>query len=155
MISSINLLRDSKRTDVTVFSTFFFTKLDVLYDNFNYSAVARWTKNVDIFQQYLVLIPVHLSDHWILIAVNMSDNVISVYDSMKKSYSECDKLVSEYTLKYLEEESIAKKKKKLERTKWTIKIVDCKQQLNEYDCGVHVLCNGFLLLNNDDNKLCE
>ncbi|CDW52635.1 Sentrin [Trichuris trichiura] len=47
---------------VYAFSTFFFLKLQ----RSGHAGVCKWTKDVDIFSYDLLLIPIHLSNHWVL-----------------------------------------------------------------------------------------
>ena len=50
-------IRDLKCTDITLFSTFFFTKLVGLQNRgFDYDAVSKWTKTENIFEKRCVLI---------------------------------------------------------------------------------------------------
>lgn len=48
---------------VHAFSTFFYPKLI----SGGYKAVRRWTRGVDLFQQDLILVPIHLRVHWALV----------------------------------------------------------------------------------------
>ena len=47
-----------------------------------YNSVKRWTKEVDLFSYSLVLVPVHLGDHWCLATIDMDKKSIVYYDSM-------------------------------------------------------------------------
>lgn len=48
---------------VHAFNTFFYTKLT----SGGYAGVRRWTRGVDLFEQDIVLVPVHLRVHWALV----------------------------------------------------------------------------------------
>ena len=48
--------------------------------NCGYVCVKRWTKKVDLFSYSLVLLPVHLGDHWCLETINMDEKLIVNYD---------------------------------------------------------------------------
>lgn len=45
------------------FSTFFYPKLK----SGGYQAVKRWTKGVNLFEQELILVPIHRKVHWSLV----------------------------------------------------------------------------------------
>lgn len=45
------------------FSTFFYSKLSSM----GYNAVKRWTKEVDLFQHDIILVPIHIRLHWALV----------------------------------------------------------------------------------------
>ncbi|MEQ2196144.1 Sentrin-specific protease 5, partial [Xenoophorus captivus] len=62
---------------VHFFNSFFYKQLVAK----GYDGVKRWTKKVDLFSKWLLLIPIHLEIHWSLIAVTMATKTISYYDS--------------------------------------------------------------------------
>jgi sentrin-specific protease 1 len=65
------------------FNTFFMIKL---YENENYTFknVARWTKNLDIFRQKKVFIPINLEkSHWVLVVIDITIKTIFFYDGYK------------------------------------------------------------------------
>ena len=47
-------------------NTYFYTKLLAG----GYASVRNWTKNVDIFDTHILLIPIHLDLHWALVVVD-------------------------------------------------------------------------------------
>lgn len=51
---------------VHIFNTFFYTSLSTRQGKraFNYDAVKRWTKNIDIFSYPFVVVPVNVNLHW-------------------------------------------------------------------------------------------
>jgi len=63
----MNLLMERNKKEgypaVHAFSTFFYPKLI----SGGYRAVTRWTKDVDLFKQDLILVPIHLRVHWTLV----------------------------------------------------------------------------------------
>lgn len=63
----MNLLMERGKKDnyprVYAFSTFFYPKL--LSEG--YRAVKRWTRNVNLFKQDIILVPIHLRSHWTLV----------------------------------------------------------------------------------------
>ncbi|PKU30331.1 sentrin-specific protease hypothetical protein [Limosa lapponica baueri] len=63
---------------VHAFSTFFYSKLSAG----GYKAVARWTRNMDLFKQDIILVPVHLRLHWTLAVIDVREKIIKHFDSM-------------------------------------------------------------------------
>ena len=47
---------------VHAFNTFFYTQLM----NKGYASLSRWTKEIDLLSHDIILVPVHLSNHWCL-----------------------------------------------------------------------------------------
>ncbi|USW51363.1 Putative Ulp1 protease family catalytic domain, papain-like cysteine peptidase superfamily [Septoria linicola] len=54
------------------FNTFFFTSLTAKNGKkaFNYEAVMKWTKNVDLFTKEFVVVPINLDLHWFVIVIH-------------------------------------------------------------------------------------
>ena len=64
-----------------VFQTFFLNKL--LGRGYDYSAVRRWTKNVDLFALDAVIVPVNeRQTHWVLAVINMRSKRFEFFDSL-------------------------------------------------------------------------
>lgn len=63
----MNLLMERGKKEnypsVYAFSTFFCHKL--LSEG--YTAVKRWTRNVNLFKHHIILVPIHLRSHWTLV----------------------------------------------------------------------------------------
>eukprot|EP00058_Branchiostoma_floridae_P007438 XP_002592926.1 hypothetical protein BRAFLDRAFT_275692 [Branchiostoma floridae] len=79
------------RPDVYCFNTFFYTQLC----RKGYQGVKRWTKKVQIFQKSLLLVPLHLGNHWCLAEVAVQDKLLFLYDSRGGAYPTClQRLVS-------------------------------------------------------------
>ena len=57
---------NDKLPSVCALSTYFYPKL--LKEG--YSGVERWTKKLNLFSFDLILIPIHLGQHWCLVVVN-------------------------------------------------------------------------------------
>ncbi|XP_009947062.1 PREDICTED: sentrin-specific protease 2-like [Leptosomus discolor] len=113
------------------FSTFFYRKLV----SGGYQAVRRWTRGVDLFKQDLVLVPIHLTDHWTLAAIDMRKKTIKYLDSLgQKGDKICATL-----FQYLQEESREKRKMELPFSEWTLRSMEpheIPQQFNNSDCGM-------------------
>ncbi|XP_065884261.1 sentrin-specific protease 1-like [Dysidea avara] len=69
----------SLESSVYATASFFYTKLTVS----GYEGVRRWTNQVDLFARQLVLIPVHLGNHWATVVIDFVANKIVYYDSKK------------------------------------------------------------------------
>ncbi|XP_072496507.1 sentrin-specific protease 2 [Notamacropus eugenii] len=113
------------------FSTFFYPKLSTG----GYQAVRRWTKGVDLFEQELILVPIHRRVHWSLVVIDMRKKTIRYLDSMgQKSHRICNLM-----LHYLQEESKTKRSRELVSAEWTLesaKPYEIPQQSNGSDCGM-------------------
>ncbi|XP_058043202.1 sentrin-specific protease 2 isoform X2 [Ahaetulla prasina] len=113
------------------FSTFFYSKLSSM----GYNAVKRWTKEVDLFQHDIILVPIHIRLHWALVVIDLRRKTIKYFDSMgQNGIRICMRL-----LQYLQEESKAKKNLDINVSSWTLysmKPHEIPQQLNGSDCGM-------------------
>ena len=91
----------ARRGNIHTFSTVFYLK--VLKGG--HESVKRWTKNLDIFELDLLLVPVFLGNHWCLAVVDLIGRAIVYYDSYGQSNDAClDALVL-----YLQDEHLQKK----------------------------------------------
>ncbi|XP_065798344.1 sentrin-specific protease 2 isoform X1 [Muntiacus reevesi] len=113
------------------FSTFFYPKLK----SGGYQAVKRWTKGVSLFEQELILVPIHRKVHWSLVAIDLRKRCLKYLDSMgQKGHRICEIL-----LQYLQDESKTKRNIDLNLLEWThysMKPHEIPQQLNGSDCGM-------------------
>ncbi|KAK2502532.1 hypothetical protein MC885_015789 [Smutsia gigantea] len=114
-----------------VFSTFFYPKLK----SGGYQAVKRWTKGVNLFEQELILVPIHRKVHWSLVVIDLRKRCLKYLDSMgQKGHRICEIL-----LQYLQDESKTKRNNDLNLLEWThysMKPHEIPQQLNGSDCGM-------------------
>ncbi|XP_027632498.1 sentrin-specific protease 2 isoform X3 [Tupaia chinensis] len=114
-----------------VFSTFFYPKLK----SGGYQAVRRWTKGVNLFEQELILVPIHRKVHWSLVVIDLRRKCLKYLDSMgQKGHRICELL-----LQYLQDESKTKRNTDLNLLEWThysMKPHEIPQQLNGSDCGM-------------------
>uniref|UniRef100_A0A8C5P578 SUMO/sentrin specific peptidase 2 n=1 Tax=Jaculus jaculus TaxID=51337 RepID=A0A8C5P578_JACJA len=113
------------------FSTFFYPKLK----SGGYQAVKRWTKGLNLFEQELVLVPIHRKVHWSLVVMDLRKKCLKYLDSMgQKGHRICELL-----LQYLQDESKTKRNIDLNLLEWThysMKPHEIPQQLNGSDCGM-------------------
>lgn len=115
---------------VHAMNTFFIPKLL----SSGHAGVRRWTRKVDIFSYDIIPVPVHVGGvHWCMSVINIRDKTIRYYDSMGHPNT----TVVEALKNYLQDESMDKRKTKLDTTDWTVECIrDCPQQRNGSDCGV-------------------
>ena len=63
------------KSSIHIYNSFFFARLTQSHPKkrgfgYNYSSVRRWTKDVDIFSQDQILIPIHVRNcHWCLVSL--------------------------------------------------------------------------------------
>ncbi|XP_069695143.1 sentrin-specific protease 1-like isoform X2 [Periplaneta americana] len=114
---------------VYTFNTFFYPRLL----SGGHAALKRWTRKVDIFSFNVIIVPVHLGVHWCMAAIDFRNKTIKYYDSMGSPNNKC----LQSLLKYLQDESLDKLKKKFDTTDWTTENVQkIPQQMNGSDCGM-------------------
>ena len=114
---------------VAAVSTFFYHKLD----SSGFPGVKRWTRQTNLFDQDLLLVPVHLGVHWCLAAVDIVNKCVSYYDSMHYRNESCLHLLREF----LAQESLDKRHEELQISEWQFKCIgDSPMQQNGSDCGV-------------------
>lgn len=101
---------------------------------YNHNNVHDWTDAIDIFAFDLVLVPVHLHNHWCMSIIYMKEKTVKYYDSMGGSGDG----VLTNLLNYLKDEHRCKFGIELD-SDWNMLCVDAStipQQDNEHDCGV-------------------
>uniref|UniRef100_A0A3Q3XK67 Ubiquitin-like protease family profile domain-containing protein n=1 Tax=Mola mola TaxID=94237 RepID=A0A3Q3XK67_MOLML len=126
-----DLVMDSVPEKVHFFNSFFYDKLRTK----GYDGVKRWTKNVDIFQKDLLLIPIHLEVHWSLVSVEIARRAITYFDSQRTLNRRCPK----HIFKYLQAEAIKKERQDF-LTGWKgFFKMNVGRQNNDSDCGAFVL----------------
>lgn len=126
-----DLVMDTVPDKVHFFNSFFYDKLRTK----GYDGVKRWTKNVDIFNKELLLIPIHLEVHWSLVSVNVKQKRITYFDSQRTLNRRCPKHIG----KYLQAESVKKDRPDfLEGWNGYFKM-NVARQNNDSDCGAFVL----------------
>uniref|UniRef100_A0A665WR66 Sentrin-specific protease 1-like n=1 Tax=Echeneis naucrates TaxID=173247 RepID=A0A665WR66_ECHNA len=126
-----DLVMDSVPERVHFFNSFFYDKLRTK----GYEGVKRWTKNVDIFQKDLLLIPIHLEVHWSLVSVDIPSRAITYFDSQRTLNRRCPK----HIFKYLQAEAIKKEQRDF-LTGWKgFFKMNVGRQNNDSDCGAFVL----------------
>jgi sentrin-specific protease 1 len=110
-------------------------------DTYDYGRVKRWTTNkeIDIFENNFLLIPVHVSgNHWLLLVANLQERVVTIMDSLdqKGRYSD----LKEVLVNYLEDEfKTVKGISPLDQHFEVVQDLNAPEQQNSYDCGIFVL----------------
>ncbi|KAJ1738249.1 SUMO1 sentrin specific peptidase 1 [Coemansia sp. RSA 989] len=114
---------------VHAFNTFFYSTLSEK----GYARVRRWTRRIKLFENDLVVIPVHLGVHWCCAIIDFRSKHIAYYDALLGDNSKCLQLLMDY----LKEESRDKCNQEFDDSGWTM---TCDKQIprqrNGYDCGV-------------------
>ncbi|GFG37084.1 hypothetical protein Cfor_07923 [Coptotermes formosanus] len=114
---------------VYAFSTFFYPRLL----SGGHAALKRWTRKVDIFSHDLIIVPVHLGVHWCLATIDFRNKAVKYYDSMGSPNNKC----LQSLMKYLQDESLDKKKTAFDTSGWqTENVQKIPQQMNGSDCGM-------------------
>uniref|UniRef100_A0A2K6FUZ9 Ubiquitin-like protease family profile domain-containing protein n=1 Tax=Propithecus coquereli TaxID=379532 RepID=A0A2K6FUZ9_PROCO len=122
----INLLVERNKKQgypaLHAFSTFFYPKLK----SGGYQAVKRWTKGVNLFEQELILVPIHRKVRWSLVVIDLRKKCLKYLDSMGQKghriYESKTKRNIDLNL--------------LEWTHYSMKPHEIPQQLNGSDCGM-------------------
>lgn len=70
--------KSERYPSVHAFKTYFFPVLS----SRGFDDVKKWTSRVDIFAKDLLLIPIHLGNHWAIVVVDMRKKILEFYDSM-------------------------------------------------------------------------
>uniref|UniRef100_G3TTH6 SUMO specific peptidase 3 n=1 Tax=Loxodonta africana TaxID=9785 RepID=G3TTH6_LOXAF len=126
-----DLVMDTVPEKVHFFNSFFYDKLRTK----GYDGVKRWTKNVDIFNKELLLIPIHLEVHWSLISVDVRRRTITYFDSQRTLNRRCPKHIA----KYLQAEAVKKDRLDFHQGWKGYFKMNVARQNNDSDCGAFVL----------------
>jgi hypothetical protein len=117
-------------------STLFYAKL-MQRNTYAYANVKRWTRKIDLFASDKVVVPIHLGVHWTCAVINLRDRQFEYYDSMN-GYARGKQVLKDLQ-RYIEDESMDKRKIQLDTSEWPFIIPDSDvlpQQENSHDCGV-------------------
>ena len=122
---------DERKDNIHCFNSFFYE----LLTQQGYHKVQRWTRRFDLFAKDMVLIPVHLGNHWCMGVINFKKRRFEYYDSLRGNNKEFFQAMRDY----LEKESMDKKKKSFDFSDWNSDVINDKDlplQRNGSDCGV-------------------
>ena len=128
--SYMRLIMD-KHEDVYIFSTFLYTKLSMS----GYQGMCNWAKTIKLFTKRFLMVPLHLSSHWCLVAVDMTHHKISLHDSLANNNLHCMDIIEQYLVLEAAERNLSLRR-------WTQDVCKATQQHNFNDCGVYVCMNG-------------
>ncbi|CAL8068415.1 unnamed protein product [Calicophoron daubneyi] len=132
---------------IAVLSTFFYAKLTAPTGG-GYSGVRRWTRQLNLMDQDLVLIPIHdRGMHWCLACIDFRSKTITYFDSMGSPNDRCLKELKSY----LENECLDKKGHPLpDSDLWRLVNPEdtVPQQFNGSDCGVFMCTFGEFISRN-------
>ena len=110
-----------------------------MYAKWGYERVKSWTRREDIFSKDILLIPIHLGNHWTLVIVDLQLKQINYMNSLGHRNDVCLALV----LRYLVEEARGRKLTHFDVEQWHLSNVsNLPRQTNNYDCGVFALNYG-------------
>jgi sentrin-specific protease 1 len=144
-------LASAQYDGVTALSSFFYTALvpHGARAAYNYGAVRRWTKQIDIFRQQLALFPInHGNAHWTLVAVFPQWRLLQYYDSLTGPTSRgAATRVLNNMKRYLSDEHLDKKGTALDVDAWTVeRVVDgAPLQGDASACGVFTVTTAAIL----------
>ncbi|KAJ2082010.1 SUMO1 sentrin specific peptidase 1 [Coemansia sp. RSA 988] len=117
---------------VHAFNTFFYS---TLCDK-GYTRVRRWTRRVKLFEQDLIIVPVHLGVHWCCAVIDFRSKSIAYYDALLGDNPKCLRLL----MNYLHEEFKDKQGQDFDENGWSMSCEkDIPRQRNGYDCGVFAI----------------
>jgi len=117
------------------FTSMFYPKLYSDKSVYEYTAVKRWTRKVDVFTKDLLICPIHChGNHWTLAVVNLLDKRFEYFDSLSGG----DGGVLANLRRYIKDEHLDKKKASWDDTGWTEHTwrAGTPRQRNGWDCGV-------------------
>lgn len=98
-----------------------------------YSGVQRWTRKIDIFNMDIILVPVHLINHWCMAIIDMKKKTIKYYNSFDMP----NDALLDALAKYIQWEHLDKKKVAFDMSGWEVENVwDRPRQENGIDWGV-------------------
>ena len=119
-----------------------------------YSNVARWTKNVNIFEKRLLVFPICQHQHWFTIVVVLpslvtkpreenenGEPLLIVLDSLDRQQATAERFIREYLAEEWQVRFSCKTGKTFKFTAEEIKAVrpEKPNQPNSHDCGVYLL----------------
>ena len=117
------------------FTSMFYPKLYSDKCAYEYAAVKRWTRKVDLFAKDLLICPIHChGNHWTLAIVNLLDKRFEYFDSLSGG----DGGVLANLRRYIKDEHLDKKKASWDDAGWTDHTwrTGTPRQRNGWDCGV-------------------
>ena len=107
-----------------------------MMESLGYDSACQFTKNDDIFSHDLLIMPIHLINHWALVVVDNTRLTIKYYDSLIRESSTDEPAHKVY--KFLKEEHKERKGRPLSSHYSILWDKSTPQQINGVDCGVYM-----------------
>ena len=104
----------------------------------NYARVRRLTLNTNLFDLKLLLLPIHLTNHWVLVSVHGLDTGLVQIKLHDPKYKDRFSHVLDSVRDYLEVEHEEKMKEALNATVELIVEYNIPSQSNDHDCGIYL-----------------
>lgn len=122
-------LKEKEISNILIFNTYFYailnrTGIQKSVDNF---------KENEIFEKDMILIPIHLRNHWIMIKIDNNERKIEVFDSMMGYHKHVANTIKDWI------ETLYLEKLDIEISYGINQRYEIPQQRNGNDCGVFVL----------------
>lgn len=122
-------------------NSFFFPLLLDHRRGYQFQRVRKWTKDVDVFDYDMVIIPVHLGNHWCLAVISILRKQIQYYDSLGSPNSACLDALRRWVADEWENKHgkrpADERPPKPDLSKWKVgEVAKIPAQKNGYDCGV-------------------
>jgi len=125
--------RGGRLPRVHCMSTYFF--LNLIMRGYE-GSIQRWNKDVDIFTFHMVLVPIHLQEHWCLAIIDFRNKALLYYDPMGGENMPALSAL----LNYIGREHMFKKRRPIDLKIWAKEMVkDWPEQENTADCGMFVV----------------
>merc|ERR1711962_984121 len=122
-----------KMPTIHTMSTYFF--LNLIMRGYE-GSIQRWNKDVDIFTFHMVLVPIHLLEHWCLAIIDFRNKALLYYDPMGGENMPALSAL----LNYIGREHMYKKGRPIDLKLWAKEMVkDWPEQENTADCGMFVV----------------
>ena len=99
-----------------------------------YDEVKNWNAKVDLFHYDMILVPIHLPDHWTLGVIQVKNKTIKYYDSLKGRGNAVLLNLEQYMFK----EHLARKKPLRGKYKRETATDNPTQSASSLDCGLFV-----------------
>lgn len=114
-----------------VFSSFFYSKLK----DRGYVSCRTYTRKYNLFEKHLVLIPIHLGNHWCMNIIDFRTKQFRYYDALLGTNKTCTDLLFDFLCQDAKD-----KNREFDSNGWQFLFPkNIPRQMNGYDCGVFAL----------------
>uniref|UniRef100_A0A914Y9X6 Ubiquitin-like protease family profile domain-containing protein n=1 Tax=Panagrolaimus superbus TaxID=310955 RepID=A0A914Y9X6_9BILA len=133
---------------IKAFDTYFYLVLS----KYGFEGVKTWTKNENIFDYDIWIIPVHIVNHWCVAVVHLATKKIEYFDSMLSE----NKTIFPLLRSYISSEMKDKKNRDISIEEWqSVCRKDIPKQKNSWDCGVFACQYALYAINNVPMNFCQ